>query len=335
MSSTGLVFSGGGGKGAYQIGVWKYLHEYGIDRHISAVSGTSVGALNAALFAGSSYEEAEKIWIGIKNNQILMPRKDKLKAIVGFLVKYGVSESLAFGIVASWRDAYFFSREGLQSIIDKAVDFDAIRKGVKPCFATCFNLSKASVQRFLLNDFDNEMANTILLGSSAIPVIFGVETINEEKYIDGGCPGIGDNVPIEPLYRLGIETIIVIHLDQTKIIDKEKYPGARIIEIIPQRDLGGIFTGMLDFSSEGAKWRIQQGYNDAGRVFSDMTRFAVEGRKYRQRMEDAITSMDFFEQERSAFFKIEKDLKDRKKQDGFDELYKELMNGRKNEIRQS
>ena len=60
MESLGLVFSGGGGKGSYEIGVWKYLHEIGLDKNITAVSGTSVGALNAALFVGSSYEKAEE-----------------------------------------------------------------------------------------------------------------------------------------------------------------------------------------------------------------------------------------------------------------------------------
>jgi NTE family protein len=42
----GLVLGGGGGKGAYEIGVWNTLRNvYGIK--IAAVSGTSVGALNA------------------------------------------------------------------------------------------------------------------------------------------------------------------------------------------------------------------------------------------------------------------------------------------------
>ena len=35
----GLVFAGGGGKGAYHIGVWKALREYGIDKNITAVAG--------------------------------------------------------------------------------------------------------------------------------------------------------------------------------------------------------------------------------------------------------------------------------------------------------
>lgn len=45
----GLVLAGGGGKGAYQAGAFKALWEYGIQDYITAVSGASVGALNAVL----------------------------------------------------------------------------------------------------------------------------------------------------------------------------------------------------------------------------------------------------------------------------------------------
>ena len=47
----GLVLSGGGAKGAYEVGVWQALEEAGIASNITAISGTSVGAINAALFA--------------------------------------------------------------------------------------------------------------------------------------------------------------------------------------------------------------------------------------------------------------------------------------------
>lgn len=43
----GIVFDGGGARGAYQIGAWKAMREAGVK--ISAVAGTSVGALNGAL----------------------------------------------------------------------------------------------------------------------------------------------------------------------------------------------------------------------------------------------------------------------------------------------
>ena len=37
LNGIGLVFAGGGGKGAYQIGVWKYLREVGLDKSVCAV----------------------------------------------------------------------------------------------------------------------------------------------------------------------------------------------------------------------------------------------------------------------------------------------------------
>ncbi len=40
----GLVLSGGGGKGAYEIGVIKALDKLDITRSITCVSGSSVGA---------------------------------------------------------------------------------------------------------------------------------------------------------------------------------------------------------------------------------------------------------------------------------------------------
>ena len=58
----GLVFAGGGGKGGYEIGVWKYLHEIGLDKKISVISGTSVGGLNAALVSCVTCDVAEHIW---------------------------------------------------------------------------------------------------------------------------------------------------------------------------------------------------------------------------------------------------------------------------------
>ncbi len=53
---VGLVLSGGGGKGAYEIGVWEAIKELNIDKYIKVVSGTSIGAINAALFAQDDFE---------------------------------------------------------------------------------------------------------------------------------------------------------------------------------------------------------------------------------------------------------------------------------------
>ena len=47
----GLVLSGGGAKGAFQAGVWQAMCELGLAERTRAISGTSVGAINAAAFA--------------------------------------------------------------------------------------------------------------------------------------------------------------------------------------------------------------------------------------------------------------------------------------------
>ena len=50
-----LVLQGGGALGAYQVGVYQALDQFGID--LDWVVGTSIGALNAAIIAGSPRAE--------------------------------------------------------------------------------------------------------------------------------------------------------------------------------------------------------------------------------------------------------------------------------------
>lgn len=62
IHDVGLVLSGGGAKGAYEVGVWQVLQEIGIASNITVISGTSVGAINASLFA-TKPDAVERIWL--------------------------------------------------------------------------------------------------------------------------------------------------------------------------------------------------------------------------------------------------------------------------------
>lgn len=77
-----LVFSGGGGKGAYQIGVWKALDELGVTPKIKAVAGSSVGALNALLFSRKDRFLATKIWEDITQDDMLYTKDLTKKELV-------------------------------------------------------------------------------------------------------------------------------------------------------------------------------------------------------------------------------------------------------------
>lgn len=60
----GLVLSGGGAKGAYEVGVWKAMVEKGVTKDVCVISGTSIGAINGALFAGlEDPAKAEDLWL--------------------------------------------------------------------------------------------------------------------------------------------------------------------------------------------------------------------------------------------------------------------------------
>ena len=66
-----IALEGGGAKGAYEIGVWKYLREIGLDSQISVISGTSVGGLNAFLIGYGDYDLAERLWLKEVEDKIL------------------------------------------------------------------------------------------------------------------------------------------------------------------------------------------------------------------------------------------------------------------------
>lgn len=69
----GLVLSGGGAKGAYQAGAFMALYELDIADKVTVVSGTSIGALNALLFAMQSKYLCKKMWGEISFKDILSP----------------------------------------------------------------------------------------------------------------------------------------------------------------------------------------------------------------------------------------------------------------------
>ena len=175
-----------------------------------------------------------------------------------------------------------------------------------------------------LSDYTEREMKDILLASSAIPIVFEPVNIQGKYYYDGGLPVIGDNVPIQPLYDVGIENIIVVHLSRDACIDKEKYKGSRLIEIIPQVDLGGMVDGTLDFTSEGSKRRLEQGYKDAEKMFGTFVEMA-KLRKMNQILFRAFQETEkLYNVEKKRLEQEMEQILEQRKKDGFDEVCKFL-----------
>lgn len=352
MKGIGLVFAGGGGKGSYEIGVWKYLHELGFDQYVRAVSGTSVGALNAALFAGSSFEIAEDLWKNINKEKILSPKELSIEDVTKYLALLGfhftgpigkaiesvtsvvVSDAaLGMSMVGQYllkriSSDYFFSRTGLIELIKEGINFSQLQCSDIPCYVTCLKCSPVSVERFELRNYVESDIVKLLLASSAIPVVFPNEEFEGEQYCDGGVPFIGDNVPIQPIYELGVEHIFVIHLSQDSLIDKEKYSNSRIIEIMPSVDLGNALTGTLDFTPDGSEKRMEQGYEDAKRILKPMAEMLMMNAANQAMLREAQEKMKVFGQKKDNLIKKEEQIKAEMENDGFNELYNNLMRGK-------
>ena len=250
MRKIGLVLGGGGGLGSYQIGVWKALREYKIDRMITAISGTSVGVLNACLIAQNNYDIAEYIWTNEIEDKILS--KKKIDKDNTFISSNGI-----------------FTREGLIEIIEKYLNIDIVSNYKYSIYAATVNLKKINVEYFRLNGKTHKEIKEIMMATSAIPLIFGRQKIGEIDYIDGGVEILnGNNLPLKPLYDEKCDEIIAINLYKDSTI--EKNINCKVYEIIPSRDIGDFFTGAMDFSLEGAKMRLEEGCKDAKNILEQI-----------------------------------------------------------------
>lgn len=287
MGKLGIVFSGGGGKGPYQIGVWRFLRETGLEREVGAVSGTSIGSLNAALFAAGDLDVVEGMWRQISPSDVLKPKKVTPVSLASFgtlavgvlsaplLAPLGLAGAAALIPLANASTLLFakqgsvFTQKGIQNQIDAGIDPERLRTCPYPCYATCLRLGvPPQAERFDMRNYSMDDVSSILLASEAIPGVFQPVEFQGSKYCDGGFTKYGDNVPVQPVYDAGMRTILVIHLSDDEPTDAARYPGAEIYDLLPSRDLGGLVQGTMDFSAKGAVWRMDLGYEDAKAFFT-------------------------------------------------------------------
>lgn len=236
----GLVLAGGGGKGAYQVGVLKALKEKGLLDEVTAISGASIGAVNAMLYAQENIELMYKAW-------------DEIDMLTLFDVEL---EMLL-------NNRPYFSRSEMLALVGKYIDFDLVKYGKYKIYNSICKISNdgtAPVAEYrCLNDLDIENIKKVLLASTALPVIYEAVEIDGNYYRDGG---ICDNEPIKPLYDAGIRDFIIIGLKHGKNFNYTKWPDANIIAIYPSRDLGDLVDGTLDFSNKSIMYREMLGYKD-------------------------------------------------------------------------
>ena len=259
--SWALTLAGGGGKGAYEIGVWQALREIGLEKNLIAVSGSSSGALNAALISLNEFDKAKTIWSSIMPKQFLDINYDTIIGPLNTLVKRTLTAGLC-------------SRDGLIEIIDKYLNLEQLAGARIPAYVSISRYSsdcidclseKPQVEYISLSEVSPDDAGQFLLASSAMPYIYPPEIIHGNVYRDGG---LADNVPIYPMTSVGADNLIVVKLEPDDKVDTSLYSKFKeVVEIIPSREIGDLFDGTLEFTSRNVMFRMLLGYYDTLRTF--------------------------------------------------------------------
>lgn len=285
---VGLVLSGGGGKGAYEIGVWKAIKELNIDKYIRVVSGTSIGAINAALFAQDDLEEAKKMWQEV-TIQKLLPVNNKVLIRKGVTLAIGSKNmNLVKKYMAKKLEQGDIPRDGAKDIIEKYINFDKLKQSQKILYVSCTEMPEFAAKYFRINDYEEKIAKSILLATACLPMIFESEEISGKTYLDGG---LVDNTPIKPVYEEGCDIIIAVLLSKEAKIRREDFPDAKIIELIPSDIETKILDGLLNLDEEPKNKRIQRGYNDTKNILEPI--FELARHQFKEELErQAIEESD-------------------------------------------
>lgn len=265
-SKIGIALAGGGARGAYQIGAWKALKEYGVFNRISAFSGASVGSLNAVLFAMGDYDLAVNTWMSLDKDTLFSRDKNLFSRL-----RHEKLEFFEKGV---------YQTQKMEEIMESVLDYDLLKD--KDVFvattyigdenAHFYDIIKANYQHYFHNNhqvdyynfknIDNETRKKVLLASCAIPIVFKPVQIEGKTYYDGG---VLDNAPYKPLIEAGCEKIIVIDLYTFSTMRLNREKDAKLFTCFPKRGLRGV----LDFRKEYIERRFELGYHDMCKLLDD------------------------------------------------------------------
>ena len=183
-----LVLSGGGARGAYQAGVYRYLSERGWRPDL--ICGTSVGAINAcAIASGMDVETLDGFWRHIAYKNIYV--YSIWKKIWRWIFNRGFTP--------------VFDTAPLRKLLGTNLNLNHLKKSDVEVVICAINIVRSKL-RFFTND---EITIDHIMASSAIPLLFPWQDIDGQPHWDGG---LMENTPLLPALEREAKDIIVVLL---------------------------------------------------------------------------------------------------------------------------
>lgn len=208
-----LVLSGGGARGAFQVGAEMYARQ-AKGYHWDIIAGVSVGALNGAMLAMHRYQRLLEIWNRISNAQVYTG---------GFTLPSVIK--LLFGAKS------FYGNTPLQALMKQEL---AAGKVIDDLHVGVVSLLTGEYLQFTKDFLELQQA---LLASTSIPVIWPPVDISPEyqAMVDGGVRNIS---PVGDVLELEPDEIVIINCNPEHPLVLEKAPdnvlsiGMRALDIM-------------------------------------------------------------------------------------------------------
>ena len=259
-----LALEGGGAKGAYQIGAWRALREAGV--RISAVSGSSVGALNGAMIVMGDEQRAEEVWANIRYSQVLDVDDETMHNLLnGKLLKLDLRATLE--TVQDVVRNRGLDITPLSNWIHEVVDEKTVRDSDMELYIVTYSLKQQRELELRAKDIPEGQLHEMLLASSYLPFFHNERLAG--KYADGG---VRDVLPLHVLLENGYKNIIALRLYGIGLERRTKIPkDVGLYTVAPTVELGGV----LDFNAEQSRANLTAGYFDAQRLL-----YGLRGRNW-------------------------------------------------------
>jgi len=213
-----LVLSGGGSKGAFQVGAIMYLMET-LKFKYDIYCGVSVGAINAAHLA--QYKDGEEKEASIS-----------LRLLWQKLYTDKVYKDFPLGKISALWEPSVYNSWPLRKLLEKELDVNKVRESGKQLKIGVVSLDTGNYRRF--DENSPELLNAVL-ASSAFPGMLMPIDIDGELYTDGGVKNI---TPIFAALSAGATEIDIVmtspaHVKYKKLDDPNTLDIAlRVIELM-------------------------------------------------------------------------------------------------------
>lgn len=286
-SETALVLGGGGAKGAYQIGAIDALEEMGV-RALSAY-GTSIGAINAAMYAQGSIDEARALWASLRMDDLIGSEDAALAEEAEGMFD---SPDKLLEFIARHAHRKGLDTAPMMQLIRRHVDEDRLRQSGVRFGLTATRFPKLSLCEKHLEHMERGSVCDWLMASASCFPAFPMKQVGEERYIDGGFL---DNVPVDMAFRAGARHVIAVDIGRKP---SHPYFAARpnVTYIRASQPLGGL----LAFDPARAEENRIIGYHDTLRAFGRVrgTQYAFDAggaQALTRRAEDFLAQLTQFE----------------------------------------